>query len=238
VSVINLLNQLPISWRENLQQQLTDEKSSSAKAEQLNTLIESITAFRAGGDVNIYPAAEDVFAAFKLCSLHQVKVVILGQDPYHGPGQANGLSFSVADGVRVPPSLNNIFKEQATDLHINNGASGNLTHWAKQGVLLLNSVLTVEAHKAGSHQGLGWELLTDAVITALSQQSQAIVFMLWGKAAQHKARLIQSNKHCILTAPHPSPLSAYRGFFGCQHFSQANAYLQQQARAPIDWQLP
>lgn len=183
-----------------------------------------------------YPQGKDIFAAFDNCPFQQVKVVILGQDPYHEPGQAHGLCFSVPNGVAVPPSLVNIIKEINSDLGTNIPATcGNLSQWAEQGVLLLNATLTVRAHQAGSHQRRGWETFTDAAISALSTQRSGIVFLLWGSFATNKAQLIDRSKHFVLTAPHPSPLSAYRGFFGCKHFSQANTLLQQQGLPPIDW---
>ncbi len=185
----------------------------------------------------IYPAGNHIFTAMNTTTLEQVKVVILGQDPYHGPGQAHGLSFSVLPGVPIPPSLRNMYKELQTDLDIAPASHGYLLPWAEQGVLLLNSVLTVEAHKAGSHQGKGWERFTDAVIKVLNEQGEPKVFMLWGSYAQKKGAVIDRNRHEVLQAPHPSPLSAHRGFFGCRHFSQANACLQHWGRAPIEWQL-
>ncbi len=183
----------------------------------------------------VYPPARLIFNAFELCPFEQVKVVILGQDPYHEPGQAQGLSFSVPEGTDLPPSLQNIFKEIENDLGIVPERNGNLERWARQGVLLLNATLSVRAHAAGSHQNHGWEQFTDAVISALSAQRQGLVFMLWGSYAQRKAELIDTSKHLILKSVHPSPLSAYRGFFGNHHFSQANAWLQQQGLSPIDW---
>ncbi len=183
----------------------------------------------------VYPPAAKVFAAFDSCPFDDVKVVILGQDPYHEPGQANGLCFSVADGVQQPPSLVNIFKEIRDDLGIEPYASGDLSRWARQGVLLLNSTLTVAAHRAGSHQGKGWEAFTDAAIRALNDGREGIVFMLWGSYAIRKGEHIDRSRHLVLTSPHPSPLSAYRGFFGNHHFSRANAYLQSRGLAQIDW---
>jgi uracil-DNA glycosylase len=182
-----------------------------------------------------FPPAGQIFRAFDLCPFDQVRVVIIGQDPYHDVNQAHGLCFSVQDGVPIPPSLVIIYKELQRDLGISVPASGNLTHWAEQGVLLLNATLTVEAHKAGSHQGKGWEELTDAAIQALNKQRSNIVFMLWGSYAQRKGQFIDRKRHLVLTAVHPSPLSAYRGFIGCGHFSQANNYLQQHGLAPINW---
>ncbi len=183
-----------------------------------------------------YPSGNNIFAAFDHTPFDKVKVVILGQDPYHEPGQAHGLCFSVPNGVIVPPSLVNIIKEINSDIGTNIPYTcGNLTGWADQGVLLLNATLTVRAHQAGSHQHRGWEQFTDAAIAALSQQRQGIVFLLWGSFAINKAQFIDRTRHYVLTAPHPSPLSAYRGFFGCKHFSKCNALLQQQGLEPIDW---
>ena len=182
-----------------------------------------------------FPPAGQIFRAFDLCPFNRVRVVIIGQDPYHDFNQAHGLCFSVQDGVRVPPSLENIYKELNRDLGKPIPTSGNLTHWAEQGVLLLNATLTVEAHRAGSHQGKGWEELTDAAIQALNNQRENVVFMLWGSYAQRKGQFIDRRRHLVLTAVHPSPLSAYRGFIGCGHFSQANAYLQQHGQTPINW---
>lgn len=182
-----------------------------------------------------FPPAGLIFRAFDLCPFDKVRIVIIGQDPYHDVNQAHGLCFSVQDGVPAPPSLVNIYKELNRDLGKPIPTSGNLTHWAEQGVLLLNATLTVEAHRAGSHQGKGWEELTDAVIQALNNQRSNIVFMLWGSYAQRKGQYIDRRKHLVLTAVHPSPLSAYRGFIGCGHFSQANTYLQQHGQTPIAW---
>ncbi len=182
-----------------------------------------------------FPPAGQIFRAFDLCPFDKVRVVIIGQDPYHDVNQAHGLCFSVQDGVRIPPSLENIYKELNRDLGKPIPTSGNLTHWAEQGVLLLNATLTVEAHRAGSHQGKGWEELTDAAIMALNEKREKIVFMLWGSYAQRKGQYIDRKKHLVLTAVHPSPLSAYRGFIGCGHFSQANNYLQQHGLPPIVW---
>ena len=182
-----------------------------------------------------YPPAPLIFHAFDACPFDKVRVVILGQDPYHEPGQAEGWAFSVPDGVRIPPSLENIYKEQQRDLGLPIPASGHLARWVEQGVLLLNATLTVEAHRAGSHQNKGWEELTDAAIMALNKQRQHIVFMLWGSYAQRKGQFIDRRKHLVLTAPHPSPLSAYRGFIGCGHFSAANDYIRQHGGQPIAW---
>lgn len=190
------------------------------------------SAYRSG---TVYPPAGKIFAAFDSTPFDKVKVVILGQDPYHEPGQANGLCFSVADNVAMPPSLVNIFKEIESDLGVKPYPSGDLSRWANQGVLLLNSTLTVEAHRAGSHQGKGWEEFTDAAIQALSTQREGLVFMLWGSYAIRKGEHIDRSRHLVLTSPHPSPLSAYRGFFGNHHFSRTNAYLQAHGQTPIDW---
>lgn len=193
---------------------------------------------KAAGKV-IYPHSSHWFNAFALTPLSQVKVVVLGQDPYHGANQAHGLSFSVLPDVKkIPPSLQNIYKAQAQDLGITQPNHGCLLPWAEQGVLLLNAVLTVEAAKANSHQGKGWETFTDQVIRLINDQTSGVVFMLWGSYAQKKATFVDANKHLVLTAPHPSPLSAYRGFFDCQHFSKANAWLQQHGKGAINWQLP
>ena len=183
----------------------------------------------------VYPPGREMFAAFDACPFDDVRVVILGQDPYHEPGQAHGLCFSVNDGVQFPPSLVNIFKEIESDLGRPMPSSGNLMSWAKQGVLLLNATLTVRAHQAGSHQNKGWEAFTDAVIHRLATERNHIVFILWGSYAQRKGSFIDRNRHCVLQSPHPSPLSAYRGFFGNKHFSRANAYLIANGYKPIDW---
>ena len=200
-------------------------------------ILHSVKAERAAGTL-VYPPAADVLNALKVPEFKQVQVVILGQDPYHGAGQAHGLSFSVQAGIAPPPSLVNIYKELADDIAgFQIPAHGCLQHWAEQGVLLLNTVLTVRAGQAHSHAALGWETFTDRVIAMLNQEREGLVFLLWGSHAQKKGAFIDRNRHCVLTAPHPSPLSAYRGFFGCKHFSQANAYLQQQGLAAIDWQV-
>ncbi|MDP2655255.1 MAG: uracil-DNA glycosylase [bacterium] len=188
-------------------------------------------------DGTVYPAPKNIFRAFDLCPFDKVKVVILGQDPYHGAGQANGLAFAVEDSQAVPPSLQNIYKEIANDCGhlVSTKRSGDLTRWAEQGVLLLNATLTVRAHNAGSHQGKGWELFTDAVIRALSEKRVGLVFMLWGNYAKQKGTHIDRAKHLVLEAPHPSPFSAFSGFFGCKHFSKANEYLVKNGQTPIDW---
>lgn len=189
--------------------------------------------------ITIYPPQNEVFSAFSLTEFDQVKVVILGQDPYHRPNQAHGLSFSVKPPVAPPPSLLNIYKELATDIEgFVIPKHGYLVDWAKQGVLLLNTVLTVEEGKANSHANWGWETFTDKVIAKLNAHRETIVFLLWGSHAQKKGAFIDRNKHCVLTAPHPSPLAAHRGFFGCRHFSKANEYLKAHGMAEINWQLP
>lgn len=185
----------------------------------------------------VFPPGPDIFSAFNHTPLSRVKAIILGQDPYHGEGQAHGLSFSVPDGVRLPPSLKNIYTELADDLGIVPPISGNLENWAKHGVLLLNATLTVRKGEPGSHQGKGWEIFTDQVIKTISDLRAGIVFILWGKFAQDKISLIDESKHFILTAPHPSPFSVYRGFYGCKHFSKANAILLENGLEPIDWDL-
>jgi uracil-DNA glycosylase len=190
---------------------------------------------RARNGAVIYPPGDQIFNALNSTALDAVKVVMLGQDPYHGPGQAHGLCFSVPDGVRVPPSLINIYKEIVSDVGGQPPASGNLQHWAGQGILLLNSVLTVERGQAGAHQGKGWEKFTDRVVAEVNQSARGVVFMLWGSYAMKKGAQIDRKRHLVLTAPHPSPLSAHRGFLGCRHFSKANAWLQQQGRNPIHW---
>ena len=184
----------------------------------------------------IYPPGSLIFNAFDLTPFDKVKVVILGQDPYHEPGQAHGLCFSVLPGTKFPPSLMNIFQELQSDLGVPVPPTGNLEGWARQGVLLLNATLTVRAHQAGSHQRHGWETFTDAAISRLSEKRSGIVFLLWGSYAQAKVQLIDTTKHYVLTAPHPSPLSAYRGFFGCRHFSQTNQILVQNGQEPIQWE--
>jgi uracil-DNA glycosylase len=186
----------------------------------------------------IYPPGDKIFNALNSTPFDRVRVVILGQDPYHGPGQAHGLCFSVPAGVRIPPSLSNIFQEIQSDLGIEAPAHGCLQSWAAQGVLLLNAVLTVERGQAGSHQGQGWELFTDRVVQLLNDERRHLVFMLWGSYAQKKGAVIDQRKHLVLKAPHPSPLSAHRGFLGCRHFSRANHYLEQHDLEPIDWSLP
>lgn len=186
----------------------------------------------------VFPKGSEYFRALDLTPLDQVKAVILGQDPYHGEGQAHGLCFSVRPGVRTPPSLVNIYKEMRSDLGIEPARHGFLEHWARQGVLLLNSVLTVEMGRAASHQGKGWEAFTDAVIRLVAQKPDPVVFLLWGAHAQRKAGFVDQSRHLVLKAAHPSPLSAHNGFLGCRHFSQANAFLEAKGRGAIDWTLP
>ena len=200
-------------------------------------LMEFITSEKNKGKL-IFPSSADIYNAFNLTPLSKVKVVILGQDPYHGDGQAHGLSFSVKDDIKLPPSLKNMFKELEDDIDaFQLPTSGNLSKWAAQGVLLLNAILTVEAHKAASHQKQGWEQFTDNVIKLVSKECEHVVFLLWGKYAEQKERLIDEQKHLILKAAHPSPFSAYRGFLGCKHFSKVNEYLNSEGRTAIDWVL-
>ncbi len=200
-------------------------------------IMQFVESERAAGKT-IYPTKQDVFSAFTLTKLEKVKVVILGQDPYHGPNQAHGLCFSVLPGVKTPPSLANMYKELATDIsEFVIPQHGFLESWAEQGVMLLNTVLTVEQARAHSHAKIGWEQFTDAVIQQLSDHCDELVFLLWGSHAQKKGLVIDKQKHHVLNAPHPSPLSAYRGFFGCKHFSQTNNLLKQQNKSPINWQV-
>jgi uracil-DNA glycosylase len=203
----------------------------------MQALAAFLRAEKAGGK-HIYPPGPAIFAAFDHTPFNAVRVVVLGQDPYHGPGQAHGLCLSVPACVRVPPSLDNIFKEIQRDLGIARPDHGCLTPWADRGVLLLNSVLTVEEGRAGAHQGKGWEGFTDAAIAALNREREGLVFLLWGAYAQRKGSLIDRNRHCVLTSVHPSPLSAHRGFLGCGHFSAANRYLESRGQGPVDWSLP
>ena len=186
----------------------------------------------------IYPPGAQIFNALNSTPFDQVRIVILGQDPYHGPGQAHGLCFSVQPGVKIPPSLANIYREIQSDLGIGPPQHGCLQSWAERGVLLLNAVLTVERGQAGSHQGKGWETFTDAIVQLLNDQREQLVFMLWGSYAMKKGAVIDSRKHLVLKAPHPSPLSAHRGFLGCRHFSSANEYLQKNQKLPVDWTVP
>jgi uracil-DNA glycosylase len=218
-------NRFEITWEKYLKAEL--------ESDYFKTLVDTIDSKRQ--QTTIYPEAAAVFNAFTLCPFTQVKVVILGQDPYHGAGQAHGLAFSVPEEVKIPPSLTNIYKEIVADIGTKTPHSGNLERWAKQGVLLLNSTLTVEDGKPGAHQKLGWERFTDAVIKKISDEKEHVVFLLWGNFARSKQTLIDPRKHLILEAPHPSPLSAYTGFFGCKHFSKTNAYLKQHQRGHIDW---
>lgn len=185
----------------------------------------------------VFPPSQDIFNAFALTPLSEVKVLILGQDPYHEPGQAHGLSFSVKPGIEIPPSLVNIYKELHDDLGCYIPNNGFLEKWARQGVMLLNTVLTVRNHQANSHKGIGWEEFTDAAIRVLNNQDRPMVYMLWGRPAQTKTDMLDNRKQLVLTAPHPSPLSAYKGFFGCRHFSKANEYLKNNGLAQIDWQI-
>ncbi|MEW6993403.1 uracil-DNA glycosylase [Colwelliaceae bacterium MEBiC 14330] len=216
-------------------QQLIERESSQDYFLSLNT---ELKRQRAAG-ITIFPDESDVFNAFKYIDLADVKVVILGQDPYHGEQQAHGLAFSVKPGIKTPPSLVNIYKELATDIKgFKVPEHGNLSHWAKQGVLLLNTVLTVQQAKAHSHAKLGWETFTDKIIEALNTENKGCVFILWGAHAQKKGKNIDSKKHCLLLGPHPSPLSAYRGFFGCRHFSKTNNWLEKQGNDIINWHLP
>jgi uracil-DNA glycosylase len=222
---------VPESWRAALNPVLQTPKSRALGG--------FLAAEEAAGKA-IYPPRGTRLAALELCALGATKVVILGQDPYHGPGQAHGLSFSVQDGVRVPPSLLNIYKELECDLGLARAAHGNLSNWARQGVLLLNAALTVEEAKPASHQGKGWEDITDAVIAAVAAKTEPCVFLLWGSHARKKALSVpglMSSHHLVLTAPHPSPLSAHSGFLGCRHFSQANAFLESKGRGAVDWRL-
>jgi uracil-DNA glycosylase len=205
--------------------------------EEMQALATFLRAEKAAGK-RIHPPGRQMFAALDAVPFEAVRVVILGQDPYHGPGQAHGLSFSVPPGVAVPPSLLNIFKEIERDLGLPVPRHGCLEHWASQGVLLLNAVLSVEEGRAGSHAGRGWEGFTDEVIRRLSSEREGLVFLLWGSYAQKKGELIDRGRHCVLKAPHPSPLSAHRGFLGCGHFGKANRWLQGRGGPPIDWSLP
>lgn len=220
---------LPDSWQQWL--------GGEFEQPYMGALREFLAAEKANRKI-IYPHSADWFRAFELTPLDQVKVVILGQDPYHGPGQAHGLCFSVRPGVKTPPSLINIYKELQEDLGVTPVNHGHLESWARQGVLLLNTSLTVEQGIAASHRGRGWETFTDRAIQAVSAHASPSVFLLWGSHARQKKALIDSHRHLILESPHPSPLSAHRGFFGNHHFSQANAFLQANGRTPVDWQLP
>jgi uracil-DNA glycosylase len=216
------------SWKEQLSEEFEKEYFSK--------IVTFLKSEKEAGKM-IYPPGKQIFSAFEYTPYANVKVVIIGQDPYHNPGQAHGLSFSVPDGFPAPPSLMNIFKEIQSDLEINLSGKSNLQKWAEQGVMLLNASLTVEANKPMSHSQAGWHLFTDAVIKNISNTKEHVVFLLWGKFAQNKEQLIDGNKHKILKAAHPSPLSAYNGFFGCGHFSKTNQWLQEKGETPIDWQL-
>lgn len=209
---------------------LLEEEFSKPYFEELIRFVKEEYATR-----RIYPRGSNIFRAFDKCPLDKLKVVIIGQDPYHGPGQAHGLCFSVAEGVPHPPSLQNIFKEVAADIGTPIPVSGNLDRWAEQGVLLLNAVLTVREHEAASHAGKGWEQFTDAVVRKIAERKQGVVYLLWGSYAQRKGAIADPTQNCILKAVHPSPLSAYRGFLGCKHFSKANEYLISTGQTPINW---
>ena len=216
------------SWKEKLSEEFAKEYFFSLRS----FLLEEKSKYK------VFPPGLLIFNAFNLTPFEKVKVVIIGQDPYHGQGQAHGLCFSVPRGVPLPPSLVNIFKELHNDLHIPVPSHGNLSYWAQQGVLLLNAILTVRAHQAGSHQNKGWEQFTDKVIETISVHKKHVVFLLWGNYAQAKSKLIDSTHHLILKAPHPSPFSAHSGFLGCNHFSKTNAYLLSTGQQPIDWKIP
>ena len=223
---MDLTEQLPSDWRAALD---LDPLATAALGSVVEQKYDTQT---------VYPPREDLFAAFHRTPYADARVLILGQDPYHGPGQAHGLSFSVREGVKLPPSLRNIYKELAADLGVTPPASGDLSRWAEQGVLLLNAVLTVEEGRAGAHQGKGWEGFTDRIVEVLNREREHLVFMLWGSYAQAKGKVIDPRRHLVLKAPHPSPLSAHRGFIGCGHFSAAIEYLLRHGQAPIDWSLP
>lgn len=224
-------------YSESMNLALFTDYFSSEDLQEAHILLERVIRERAQGKV-IYPQQEKIFHALHLTPFDKVRVIILGQDPYHGPGQAEGLSFSVPKGIPLPPSLRNIFKELRDDLGIPLPTHGHLSSWAEQGVLLLNTVLTVEAGKPASHANYGWEALTDHIIKRLSDEKDYLIFLLWGNYAQRKASLIDAQKHTILQAPHPLPFSAYQGFFGCHHFSQVNELLIKKGNTPIDWKLP
>ena len=217
--------QIESSWREKLRDSFQSESFI-----RLKKFLKSEKSTQ-----KIYPDGNKIFSAFNLCPFDRVKIVIIGQDPYHGPKQANGLCFSVSDGIKPPPSLQNIFKELKDDLDLEIPLSGNLEHWAEQGVLMLNATLTVRAKQAGSHQKKGWEEFTDNVIRTLSEEKENLIFLLWGRFAQNKAQIIDNEKHYILTAAHPSPFSAHSGFFGCKHFSKTNEILKKLNQKPIKW---
>lgn len=223
----DLILNIQKSWRKRLKKAFESAYFLSLK----NFLVQEYSRY------TVYPSKKFIFSAFNLTPIDKVKVVIIGQDPYHGVGQANGLCFSVADGLKIPPSLKNIYKELKSDLKIELPTSGNLELWATQGVLMLNTTLTVRASEPTSHQNKGWEEFTDVVIKTISEEKENIVFLLWGKFAQSKTKLIDLEKHHVLLATHPSPFSAYRGFFGCRHFSKTNKYLEKTNQTPIDWRI-
>ncbi len=227
VNQTTLNPQLEDGWKKALAEEFGAEYIKELKKK----LVEEMKA-----GIVLYPPAKQIFNAFNLTPFDKVKVVILGQDPYHGKGQAHGLSFSVSDGINLPPSLANIFKEIESDLSVKiSKTNGNLENWANQGILLLNAILTVRANSPASHRNIGWEKLTNATIKALSDKKEHLVFLLWGKLAQEKENLIDTKKHLVLKAPHPSPFSANSGFFGCKHFSKTNEYLTKTGQTPIDW---
>lgn len=234
IITMNNMSNIPILF-DTLPQDWSLLLTSVLSAAQLKSLSDFV--LQAYEQTQVYPAREHLFTAFAHTPFEQVKVVILGQDPYHGPGQAHGMSFSVPDGMALPPSLRNIYKELADDLGVAMPTSGNLSYWAQQGVLLLNTVLTVQAAQAGSHRKRGWEFFTDHVIQSISQHKEHVVFVLWGKDAQSKRKLIDNHKHLLLESVHPSPLSAYNGFWGSKPFSQINQALQDWQIAKIDWTL-
>jgi len=228
ISNIKVNPQIDASWLEILKEEFEKEYFKKLKLFLMH---------EKSGSIPIYPPGNLIFNAFNLCPFDQVRVVILGQDPYHGPNQAHGLCFSVGEGVPQPPSLQNIFKEIQSDLGLPTPSHGSLDKWAKQGVLLLNSSLTVRQHQPGSHAGQGWEQFTDAVVKVISEKKENVVFILWGSPAQKKGQVVNAKKHLVLKAPHPSPLSSYRGFFGCRHFSKTNEYLKLHNLPVIDWQI-
>lgn len=228
VSNVTIKPQIDASWLEILKEEFEKEYFKKLK---LFLMQEK------GSGVPIYPPGNLIFNAFNLCPFDQVRVVILGQDPYHGPNQAHGLCFSVTEGVPSPPSLQNIFKEIQSDLGLPIPEHGSLDKWAKQGVLLLNSSLTVRQHQPGSHAGQGWEIFTDAIVRLISEKKENVVFILWGSPAQKKGQVVDDKRHLVLKAPHPSPLSSYRGFFGCRHFSKTNEYLKSHNLPVIDWRI-
>ena len=220
---------LRASWRQKLDDQF--------QADYMQALRQFLLAEKAFGK-HIFPPGDEIFSALNATDFDAVKVVILGQDPYHGPGQAHGLCFSVKPGVQVPPSLKNIYKELQADVDFQVPSHGCLQYWAQQGVLLLNAVLTVQGGQAASHQGKGWERFTDAIVGLLNKEQEGLIFMLWGSYAQKKGAIVDRDRHLVLQSPHPSPLSASRGFFGNHHFSRANSYLESKGKRAIDWQLP